>query len=84
MMDDQLTNDALDLIRTERRWQKTRWTTEHDAGHMPLEWAALIAKYQGRMADAALEGNDTDAFANASKAAAVAVAFMEQFLSRSR
>jgi hypothetical protein len=41
---------ALDEIIKERNYQFTRWTPEHDKGHTPAEWLALLTVYMGKAA----------------------------------
>jgi len=41
---------ALDEIIKERNYQLLRWTPEHDEGHTPAEWMAILAVYMGKAA----------------------------------
>lgn len=41
---------ALDEIIKERNYQMLRWTPEHDKGHTPSEWLAILTVYLGKAA----------------------------------
>lgn len=47
--------DAVDLILTEREVQERLFTVAHDRSQVPIEWAALMTKYVGRLAENAKE-----------------------------
>lgn len=46
--------DAIERILAERLRQEGLFTATYDRQHAPVEWAALIVKYAGRLADNAL------------------------------
>lgn len=41
---------ALELVAHEREYQRTRWTTAHDAHHTPIEWLAILTVWIGKAA----------------------------------
>lgn len=47
--------DAVDLILLEREVQERLFTPAHDRSQAPIEWAALMTKYVGRLAENAKE-----------------------------
>lgn len=69
--------DAVERILAERLRQEGLWTTTHDQQHAPVEWAALIVKYAGRLADNALERREETYRKNLIVIAAVCLAGLE-------
>lgn len=46
-------------VRAEREVQDQKWGGEqHDRHHQPEDWALLLTKHVGKLADAAMEGED--------------------------
>lgn len=48
------TQKTLDAIERERSYQRSQWDLEHDRQHTPGEWAALVAIYTGKLAEAVI------------------------------
>lgn len=48
----------LEMISVEREIQQQQWGgSEHDKTHSPEDWALLLVKHVGKLADGTLEGN---------------------------
>ena len=47
---DDVPKRVLDLVLTERDYQRQRWTDEHDKKHTPTEWFAILTVYMGKLA----------------------------------
>lgn len=63
-MDSNVVAEFQAALERERSYQRERWTNPHDDRHTGLEWAGLLARYVGRVADACLTDN-RDAFRRA-------------------
>lgn len=49
-MGDTTAANALREVLFERKYQLRRWSTEHDKGHIPSEWIAILSVYIGKAA----------------------------------
>ena len=42
---------VLDLVLSERDYQRQRWGDDHDKGHTLAEWLAILTVYMGKIAN---------------------------------
>ncbi len=56
-MANNVSEEFIEKMQVERAYQRERWTEPHDDRHNALEWSGLLARYVGRICDAALTDN---------------------------